>query len=163
VSPTANATRKAIPRRIRVISGPRSFQERNTESTPISGVAIRKAMAAAVGTPFFTRLRKTGATPQEQIGSGMPMAIPRRAWEIRPRPWNHCSIALGRKACRQPAATSPRRMLGALSTKRSRKHSSNPDPAGAPGSSCSRLRCSPRSATMEMSAPSPLQKAMPRW
>ena len=43
-------------------------------------------MAAVAGAPLRMRVRYRGTTPQEQMGKGRPMAIPRIAWfHCRPR------------------------------------------------------------------------------
>ena len=45
------------------------------ESTPVWGVAIRKAVVAPREAPSFRRDMAVGSTPHEQSGSGMPSRV----------------------------------------------------------------------------------------
>ena len=75
-SATAIATIAAAATRTTVNDPPSNGIDMSTASMPSSGVAMRKATAAAVETPCFTRLSYNGTTPQEQIGNGSPSAMP---------------------------------------------------------------------------------------
>ena len=44
------------------------------ESTPVSGVDIMNAVVAPLLAPCFRRPIETGTTPQEHMGSGMPIS-----------------------------------------------------------------------------------------
>jgi hypothetical protein len=43
-----------------------------TESSPVSGVEIRKAEVAAFDAPFFDKVTAVGITEHEQSGNGTP-------------------------------------------------------------------------------------------
>ena len=101
--PTSMATRAAVTRRRTVTWGPSSGMESSTASSPSSGVATRNAIAAAGGAPRWIRLRYSGTTPQEQIGKGRPIAIPRTDWEIPPPFSIHRTDRCGRNALSNPA------------------------------------------------------------
>jgi len=58
-------------------TGPNSTQERATESTPVSGVAIRKEVVEAREAPLRCREKAAGRVPQEQSGSGAPIKAAR--------------------------------------------------------------------------------------
>ena len=95
---TAIATIAAATTRTAVNGPPSSGTDSNTASIPSSGVAMRNATAADVDTPRFTRLSYSGTTPQEQIGSGKPSAMPDALWRSRDPRLSHSSL---------PGATNP--------------------------------------------------------
>ena len=103
IQPTANATTAAATTLITVIWVPSKGTETKTASRPNSGVATRKAMAAVGGTPFTTKVRYSGTTPQEQIGSGSPNAMPRIACTGALPRVIHAVEAAGRNAAIRPA------------------------------------------------------------
>ena len=58
--------------RITAMKGPIIAYDTVTESTPVSGVDIRKDVVAALDAPLRRKPRAAGITPHEQSGSGAP-------------------------------------------------------------------------------------------
>jgi hypothetical protein len=54
------------------INGPSSAYEIEMESTPVSGVEIRKAVVALFDAPARRNPTAAGITPQEHKGKGIP-------------------------------------------------------------------------------------------
>jgi hypothetical protein len=79
-------------------------------STPVCGVAMRKAVVAEVEAPLRRREMAVGRTPQEQSGSGTPRRVALSAGR-QPRPERCCVMRSGRtKAWSAPAKRKPNKM-----------------------------------------------------
>jgi hypothetical protein len=61
-----------------VINGPRRAYDKDIESTPVSGVDIKKERTAPFDAPFFLNDIAIGTTPQEHSGIGIPNRAARK-------------------------------------------------------------------------------------
>ena len=77
------------------------------ESTPTSGVVMRNETVAPFVAPWRESASAVGSTPQEQSGSGVPMAEAHRTDLILPRPRNRISRVEGTSTASTPAMTNP--------------------------------------------------------
>src|SRR5204863_3151731 len=84
--PATTAVTNAASGRNTVMIGSMRAQLSAIESTPISGVEMRKDTVAPRVAPCRESPMAVGGTPQEQKGSGVPIAEAQRTDLIRPRP-----------------------------------------------------------------------------
>jgi hypothetical protein len=100
--------------------GPNITQERATESTPVSGVEIKKEVVEAREAPDLDREMAAGNTPQEQSGRGAPITAALMT-AVGPDPPNALATTfMGNQARINPAAIKPNNSQGAESRARSR-------------------------------------------
>src|SRR5213078_5308381 len=83
--PATTAVRKAATGRNTVMIGSNRAQLSAIESTPVSGVEMRKDTVAPRVAPCRASPSAVGSTPHEQRGSGVPMAEAHRTDRILPR------------------------------------------------------------------------------
>ena len=89
------------------------------ESTPDSGVEIRKAVVAPLFAPCFLRPMAAGNTPQEHKGTGIPKKAALKTDRKRPR-LRCLAIECGLKKTRKrPLINNPNRMYIEDSSRRS--------------------------------------------
>ena len=89
------------------------------ESTPDSGVEIRKAVVAPLFAPCFFKPMAAGNTPQEHKGTGMPKKAALNTDRKRPR-LRCLAIECGLKKTRKkPLINNPNRMYIEDSSRRS--------------------------------------------
>ncbi len=79
------------------------------ESTPVSGVAIKKAVTAPLLAPCFFREAAAGRTPQEQRGNGAPIRAALNTEEKRPCPRCRATVCGFTQDLTRPLITSPKR------------------------------------------------------
>jgi hypothetical protein len=108
--PAIPAVINADSGRAMVIMGPIRAYVNAMESTPDSGVDIRKDTVAPLLAPCFLRVAAAGRTPQEQRGMGIPISEAFNTEMYRPFPRCRDTSPGGRKALRRPATPIPNRI-----------------------------------------------------
>ena len=78
------------------------------ESTPDSGVEIRKAVVAPLLAPCFFSDAAAGSTPQDQSGMGMPNKAAFTTERNRPFPRWRITVEGPKKTRRSPAISIPK-------------------------------------------------------
>jgi hypothetical protein len=130
-APDAKAVMTAAMGRRTVIKGPSKLQEAATESTPVSGVEMVKALVAPLLAPPLRKERATGTTEQLHKGSGAPTAAA-HATDLRSSPpilrANH---AVDRYRLTTPASRNPTRSRGAICRKSDHEESSTARACGS--------------------------------
>jgi hypothetical protein len=89
--------------------------------TVVAGVAIRKAMVAALEEPCLYSVIAVGRTPQEQRGNGMPTSVAVRIAFIFPPPIYRRMTSEGTKTFSRPAKRNPSNSHGAASPRKCQK------------------------------------------
>ena len=93
------------------------------ESTPVSGVEIKKDVVAAELAPLCRRAIAPGITEQEQSGNGTPIAEARKTDRKEFFPSSRYTCCSGIKARNNAAAAIPRNKYGADSAATHRRAS----------------------------------------
>ena len=89
--------------------GSNSAQLSAIESTPVSGVEMRKETVAPRVAPCRASPSAVGSTPHEQRGRGVPIADAQSTDLIRPARKSRISVPAGTRTARTPARTNPSR------------------------------------------------------
>jgi hypothetical protein len=108
VHPAARAEIKAETGLATVIRGSSRAQVMEMESTPDSGVEIRKAVVAPLFAPCFLSEAAAGKTPQEQRGRGIPSRAAFKTELKRPLPRWAATYAGERNILSMPPTRSPK-------------------------------------------------------
>jgi hypothetical protein len=106
--PETVAVIKAAKGRSNVISGSNKAYVTAIESTPVSGVDIRKAAVAPLLAPCRRKLAAAGTTPQLHKGMGTPRAEALMMLENFPLPRCLATKSSERKAFNSPATKKPK-------------------------------------------------------
>ena len=77
------------------------------ESTPVSGVEIRNETVAPLVAPWRRKPRAVGSTPQEQSGSGAPIADAQSTDLTLPVPKKRSRVRAGTMTASTPASAKP--------------------------------------------------------
>jgi hypothetical protein len=119
-SPVNNAVVILAIGRKTVIMGSRRAYVMAIESTPVSGVEMRKERVAPFVAPLFFSESAVGTTPHEQSGSGIPIIEAFKADLNLPAdlPRYLRIFSSGTSACNSPATANPRKRYGAASSNR---------------------------------------------
>jgi hypothetical protein len=102
--------------RNKAITGPNITQERATESTPVSGVDIKKEVVEALEAPALDREIAAGITPQEHRGRGAPITAAFITAVGPDPPRASPTTLMGNQARINPAAIRPKSSQGAESS-----------------------------------------------
>ena len=106
-SPATIAVMIATSGRTAVMRGSMRAQLIAIESTPVSGVAMRKATVAPLLAPCRTSPSAVGSTPQEQRGTGTPMIDAQSTDLTRPGPRKRRKTRDGTRTASRPATAKP--------------------------------------------------------
>lgn len=114
--PVTSAVKKADNGRTMVMKGSSSAQVTAMESTPVSGVEIRKAAVGPLAAPCRRNPAAVGNTPQLQSGMGTPTAAALTSPRNDDVPRCLATRSSGKKALSTPARKKPKSMYGAEAT-----------------------------------------------
>jgi hypothetical protein len=91
------------------------------ESTPVTGVVIRKARVGALAAPDWRAEAATGSTPQEHRGSGIPTKVALVTQAMLSFPMNRVIMLGGRNEWSIPPIKNPRSRYGPICAASSQK------------------------------------------